>query len=150
MLPLLLSDRFRGKCGRSPVHVVFGEYAMLDAIVRETDAERQKVIATRNGDENQIGAFAADKIASGSDASVTGLDGLMRERHVLADDDIDVFNLQHDQTPKRGCFQLEGDCSRFDYERQIKAPGRAVSGRRSGRSRRWPGVYGGPELGGWL
>lgn len=61
----------------------------------QLDAERDKVVLGWNGKENEIRVLAADEIAARRDGGVASLNGLVWKRHILADDDVDVLNLQH-------------------------------------------------------
>lgn len=60
-------------------------------------AERNEIALRGNGHEDEVWLIAADEVTSSSDRGVTGLHGLMCERHVFTDDDVNVFNLQHDR-----------------------------------------------------
>jgi len=80
--------------GRSPAaHVIFMEDPMLDAVGSELLAQRheRRLIGHRQNDKVRCGDV--DDFAASGDAGVAGLNSLMLQGDVLADNCVDVPDL---------------------------------------------------------
>jgi hypothetical protein len=58
-----------------------------------------KIVLGGNGQENQMGCIAPDEIASCGNRCVTSLYGFLDRGEIITDDDVDIVDLQHGQTP---------------------------------------------------
>jgi hypothetical protein len=108
------------------------ENTVRDSTGGELAAQRNEIRLFGNGSKNEIRLNGFDEIATGCDAGVTSLNGLMDERNVEADDNINVFrNLQHGGLQGKAeysdCF-LNGraDCLRNQGAASSKGRGNAI------------------------
>lgn len=106
-------DRLCRECGWLISHVGFVERAVNDASTNQAVAQRHERIAIRDSAENEgrMNAILRNQLAGRSNARVNSLNGLVSERDVAANGNVQVTvgDLQHGFGPVRmALFQCVG------------------------------------------
>jgi hypothetical protein len=114
-LPAGAIHRHGCECRGFVAHVRFVKHAEPDACATALVGGGQQSGLVGNGEQDEIGMrlVGIEQVAGGSDARVDGLNGLVSERDVLADQNVEmlvgdggglrVANLQHDWAPVSDC-----------------------------------------------